>query len=233
MRSIGILCGGLATRLRPMTETVPKALIEIAGKPFICHQLDYLAMQGFSRVVLCVGYLGEMIRDVVGQGASWDLHVSYSFDGPALLGTGGAIKKALPQLGEEFFIFYGDSYLPSEFRKVEEAFMSKQKLGLMTVLKNKNQWDKSNVIYQKNILVEYNKTINKPEMQYIDYGLGILKSSIFDQYSNKDSFDIAEVYNNLSLIGKLQGYEVYERFYEIGSYQGIEDTEQYLLKIGK
>lgn len=233
MLAVGILCGGLATRLRPITETVPKALIEIAGKPFISHQLEYLSSQGISNVVLCIGYLGEMIRNVVGNGSQWGLEVSYSFDGSRLLGTGGAIKKALPLLGGEFFVFYGDSYLPIEFNQIQEAFFLGKKLGLMTVLKNQNQWDTSNVFYENGILVEYNKANVRPEMQYIDYGLGILKASVFDKYSDQEMFDLSKVYNDLSLSGELQGHEIYERFYEIGSYQGIADTEEYLLKRGK
>lgn len=228
MLSVAILAGGLATRLRPITETIPKALIEIAGEPFINHQLKYLKKQGISSVVLCIGYLGEMIKSVVGDGSQFGLQVHYSFDGPKLLGTGGAIKAALPILGPHFYIFYGDSYLPIEFEPVEKAYFSSKKLGLMTVLRNNNQWDKSNVIYENHQLVEYNKNLLKPNMSYIDYGLGILNSDVFTAYSEDTPFDLSIVYNDLSIKNQLFGFEVKNRFYEIGSHQGIIETEQYL-----
>jgi len=230
MFPIVILAGGLATRLRPVTQTIPKALIEVAGKPFIEHQLEYLKHQGISSVVLCIGYLGEMIQEAVGNGSRWGLQVSYSHDGAKLLGTGGALKKALPMLGEQFFILYGDSYLPIDFAKVQTAFLESGQLGLMTVLKNQNQWDKSNVQFEQKRLIKYNKEEITPQMHYIDYGLGLLMRSVLESYSQKESFDLAEVYNNLSLAGELAGYEVFERFYEIGSHQGIADTQTYLLQ---
>ena len=230
MLPIVILAGGLATRLRPVTQKIPKSLIEVAGKPFIEHQLEYLKLQGIGSVVLCIGYLGEMIQETVGNGSRWGLHVNYSPDGPALLGTGGALKQALPLLGEKFFILYGDSYLPINFSKVQGAFLERGQLGLMTVLKNKNQWDKSNVQFEQGHLIEYNKVAITTRMHYIDYGLGLLKSSALDSYSQNESFDLAKVYNDLSLAGELAGYEVLERFYEIGSHQGIADTQTYLLQ---
>ncbi len=230
MLPVVILAGGLATRLRPVTETVPKALIEVAGKPFIEHQLEYLSKQGITSVVLCIGYLGKMIQDIVGNGSRWNMRVSYSHDGPFLLGTGGAIKQALSLLGEQFFILYGDSYLPINFSKVQTAFINSQHLALMTVLKNNNQWDTSNVQFEKGKLIEYNKKIFNPKMHYIDYGLGLMDASVISTYSANEVFDLSEVYSGLSIRKQLAGYEVFERFYEIGSYQGIADTEDYLLK---
>jgi len=228
MLPVAILAGGLATRLRPITETIPKALIEVAGKPFIYHQINYLKYQGISSVVLCVGYLGNMIQDLLGDGSQLGINIKYSFDGPVLLGTGGAIKQALPLLEKSFFILYGDSFLPINFSEVEKAYLSSNKLGLMTVLKNENQWDKSNVIYQMNSLIEYNKEVIRPNMHYIDYGLGILNSNVFNAYPAEESFDLSKVYNQLSLNKQLYGFEVFERFYEIGSHQGILETEEYL-----
>ena len=230
MLPVAILAGGLATRLRPVTQTIPKALIEVAGKPFIEHQLEYLHKQGVSSVVLCIGYLGEMIQELVGDGSRWGMQVTYSPDGPVLLGTGGALKQALPLLGEQFFILYGDSYLPIDFSKVQAAFTESGQLGLMTVLKNQNQWDKSNVQYEQGQLVEYNKSVISPQMHYIDYGLGVLQAKALDGYPAGQSFDLSQVYNQLSLQKQLAGHEVFERFYEIGSHQGIADTQTYLLQ---
>jgi MurNAc alpha-1-phosphate uridylyltransferase len=230
MFSVAILAGGLATRLRPITETIPKSLIQVAGRPFICHQLDYLRQQGINSVVLCIGYLGEMIQEVVGDGFQLDMRVSYSPDGPALLGTGGALRKALPLLGEDFFILYGDSYLPIDFCNVEKTYLASGKKGLMTILRNQNQWDKSNVEFDAGQIIEYNKTVIRPQMDYIDYGLGLLQADALHAYPDGQFFDLSKVYNNLSLADELAGYEVFERFYEIGSHKGIADTEAYLLE---
>lgn len=229
MWSVAILAGGLATRLRPITTTIPKSLIEVAGKPFIEHQLDYLQLQGIKSVVLCLGYLGEMIQDIVGDGSRWHMRVMYSHDGSILLGTGGALKQALPLLGEQFFILYGDSYLPINYSKVQSAYIHGRQQGLMTVLKNQNRWDRSNVHFEKGKIFEYNKELFKPQMNYIDYGLAILSACVFENYPSNQPFDLSKIYNKLSLRQQLVGYEVFERFYEIGSHQGIADTQHYLI----
>lgn len=233
MLPVIILAGGLATRLRPITETIPKALVEVAGKPFILHQLEYLKKQGLSKIVLSIGYLGEMIREVIGDGSQLGLEIQYSFDGKILLGTGGAIKKALPMLGNSFFVLYGDSFLPINFSEVGSAFLDSHKKGLMTVLKNENQWDTSNVIYENGQIIEYNKKTITPPMLYIDYGLGVLKSDVLSSYPLNTPFDLSDVYNQLSLQGQLAGFEVFQRFYEIGSLVGIQETENYLLTAKK
>jgi NDP-sugar pyrophosphorylase family protein len=228
MLPVAILAGGLATRLRPITEKIPKALIEVAGKPFIFHQLQYLRKEGIKKVVLCLGYLCEMIQEEVGDGSKFDLDITYSYDGDFLLGTGGSIKKALPLLDENFYVLYGDSFLPIHFSQVEESFLNSKKLALMTVILNENQWDKSNVIFKDGIVLEYNKKEPKSEMKFIDYGLGILSKSLFDKYEEKVAFDLADFYHLLSIENQLAGFEVKERFYEIGSHQGIKETELYL-----
>jgi len=233
MLPVAILAGGLATRLHPITETIPKALIEVAGMPFICRQLEYLHIQGITRVVLCIGYLGEMIKAVVGNGKRFDIDVAYSLDGPVLLGTGGALKHALPLLNEQFFVLYGDSFLPLDFAPVEQAFFKSKKAALMTVMKNGDRWDKSNVLLREDKLVEYNKHSPLPEMSFIDYGLGVMTSRVLERYPIEQAFDLSEVYHELSLQGQLAGYEVYERFYEIGSHHGLKEAEMYFLKKGK
>jgi len=234
MLPVVILAGGLATRLRPITETIPKALVDVAGQPFIVHQLSYLRDQGVCKVVLCIGYLGEMIEAVVGNGNRFGLDVSYSSDGPVLLGTGGAIKKALPMLGDQFLVLYGDSFLPVDFGVVEKAYLVSGLGALMTVLKNGDRWDKSNVLFTDGRLVEYNKRAPRPGMAYIDYGLGVLSSAVLADYTADQTFDLANVYHSLSLQGRLAGLEVHERFYEIGTHSGLKETEAYLLtKEGK
>lgn len=231
MLPVAILAGGLATRMRPITETIPKSLIEISGKPFIFYQLEYLRSQGVKHVVLCVGFLGHMIEAKIGDGTDFGLHVSYSFDGPALLGTGGSLRQALPQLGEYFFVLYGDSFLPINYQLIEQVFFQREKVALLTVLKNNNSWDKSNVLFQDNKLLEYNKQSPTPNMSYIDYGLSILDSKLFNHVPVENSpFDLSDMYQKLSQLGQLEGYEVYDRFYEIGSFSGLKETEAYFMK---
>jgi len=229
MFPVAILAGGLATRLRPITQTIPKALVEVAGKPFILRQLEYLREQGVQRVVLCIGYLGEIIQDIVGTGEQFGLQVSYSPDGSTLLGTGGALKKALPLLGEHFFILYGDSYLPVDFSVVQQAYIRSRQQALMTVLENGDRWDKSNVLFEGGLLVEYNKRTPRQGMAYIDYGLGVVATEVFDQYPTDAPFDLADVYQTLSKQGQLAGFEVHDRFYEIGSHSGLKEAEDFFL----
>lgn len=227
MPPVAILAGGLATRMRPATEKIPKALLDVAGKPFIARQLEYLARQQVSQVVLCVGYLGEMIEDEIGDGAGFGLKVSYSFDGEKLLGTGGALRKALPLLGDAFFVLYGDSFLPVAFAPIAGAFAASGQPALMTVLENRGQWDRSNVLMREGRLIEYNKAAARADFTYIDYGLGLLKSEILRAMPDDVIVDLAEIYRLFSLAGKLAAYVVHERFYEIGSPDGLKETSDY------
>lgn len=228
MYSLVILAGGLATRLRPITATIPKALIEINGRPFIEWQLEYLSKQNIKNIVISVGYLGEMIKEVVGAGNSFGLNIQYSFDGEELLGTGGAVKKAIPLLSDDFFIMYGDSYLPINFSHVSDFYENTDKVALMTILKNDGKWDLSNVSKVNDSAIFYDKKNRNNTMQYIDYGLSLVNKSIFNRSKNHFKFDLAELFNQLSHEGKLVGYEVKERFYEIGSFEGIKEISDYL-----
>ena len=231
MLPVVILAGGLATRMKPITEKIPKSLIEVNGKPFILHQLDYLKSQGIQNIVLCIGHLGHMIESLIGDGKALDLNIQYSLDGDKLLGTGGAIKKALPLLSKDFFVLYGDSYLPINYKDVEDTYVSSKKNALITVIKNNNQWDKSNVEFASGTLIEYKKHHPNKRMQYIDYGLSILNQSIFDTYPENESFDLSDLYHTLSLHNHLAGFETFDRFYEIGSQNGLKETENYLSKV--
>lgn len=227
---IAILAGGLATRLYPMTTTIPKSMIMVAGRPFIEWQLDYLKQQGIQRVILCVGHLGEQIQSYLGSGERYGLELVFSFDGPSLLGTGGALKRALPLLGDVFFVLYGDSYLPISFRSLEEEFHHQEQPALMTIIKNKNRWDVSNVCFESGVLREYNKQVPNVKMDYIDYGLSILSASMLTNYPVDEPFDLAQVYHSCSLQGDIRGHEVFSRFYEIGTPQGWQETTNFLSK---
>jgi NDP-sugar pyrophosphorylase family protein len=226
---VAILAGGLATRLRPLTDQIPKALIDINGEPFAAHQLRLLRSQGVERVVFCVAYLSEVIRDFVGDGARFSLSVAYASDGPVLQGTGGAIRRALPLLGDRFFVVYGDSYLPCDFSAIQRAFSQSGKKGLMTVHNNEGRWDTSNVELVNGEIVRYDKLQRSPSMQYIDYGLGLFTREAFDGF-DEGPLDLATVYQRLLSRGELAAYEVPERFYEIGSPVGIDDLRAYLAR---
>lgn len=218
-----ILAGGLATRLRPLTEKIPKSLIEINGVPFIERQLELLKSRGFKKAVICLGYLGEQVVDYVEANKNFGLDVSYSFDGDILLGTAGAVKKALPLLPENFFVTYGDSYLPTQYFPIQEHFLKSNKSALMTVFKNNNQWDPSNIEFNSGEILVYDKKNKTSAMQYIDYGLSIYHRSCFDAVATTHPTDLADLLQTLIAQKQLAGFEVHERFYEVGSFTGIEE----------
>ena len=226
--TVAILAGGLATRLRPVTERVPKSLLDVNGEPFIAHQLRLLRGNGARRVVLCVGFLGEMIRDVVGDGRAFGVKVEYSFDGTRLLGTAGAIRNALPLLGDAFFVLYGDSYLVCDYAAVERVFKTSGKLALMTVFRNDGKWDTSNVEFDGARILAYSKQDRTPRMKFIDYGLGVCSAKAFERVRAGEPRDLADLYEELLGEGKLAGTEVSQRFYEIGSAAGLEETARFL-----
>ena len=227
---VAIITGGLGTRLENKTLNKAKVLIDVAGEPFISRQLKYLSDQGLKDVVLCTAHLGKQIKDFVGDGSKFNLNVTYSDDGVKLLGTGGSIKKALNLLGKNFFILYGDTFLPINFLQVEKVYFQQKKPALMTVLKNKGRWDKSNAVF-KNKTLEYNKKNPKKNMNYIDYGLSIIDSVIFNSFPFNKTFDLADVFEDLSNKNMLAGLEIFDRFYEIGSINGLNDTIEFFKKL--
>lgn len=225
---VALLAGGLATRLRPMTETIPKSLILINEEPFINYQLKLLQQRGVRNVVICAGFLGEMIQAHVGNGSSFGLNVQYSFDGDKPLGTGGALKRALPLLEERFFVLYGDSLLTCDYASVQRHFALSQKLGLMTIFQNEGQWDTSNIEYVAGQLLVYDKVNRTKNMRHIDYGLGILSKKAFDLVPEDQPIDLAVIYQFLLKDQQMAAYEVSERFYEIGSFAGISELRYHL-----
>lgn len=226
---VAILAGGLATRLRPITETIPKALAPVADEAFLAHQLRLLCSRGIRRAVLCVGYLGEMIQRDFGDTA-FGVELRYSFDGPKLLGTGGALKRALPLLDDAFFVLYGDSYLPIDYAAVAAAWESSGQRALMTVFRNEGAWDTSNVEFVGGKIARYDKRERTPAMHHIDYGLSIFRRDVFDAYPAGEPFDLADVQRDLAVAGQLAGHEVTRRFYEIGSHEGLAELDQFLRK---
>jgi len=223
-----IIAGGIATRLRPITETIPKSLIPICGRPFLTYQIDILKKNGIYDIVLLVGYLGEQIEARFGDGSGSGVHITYSYERESLLGTGGAIRNALPMLTDEFFVLYGDSYLDIDYQSVHSAFKIAKLPALLVVYKNNNQWDTSNLIFVDNRVILYDKRHRTPDMKYIDYGLSVLTKQVVEGIPPDIEYDLGDVYHTLSVSGKLAGYEVDTRFYEIGSKSGIHNFETYI-----
>lgn len=229
---VAILAGGLATRLRPITEKIPKLLVEVAGEPFFSHQLRLLKKNGLTKIVLCVGYLGEQIVAQYGDGAKWGVEIQYSFDGEKLLGTGGALIRALPKLGDAFYVLYGDSYLPVDYQAVGRSFLDSGKLGLMTVFENREAYDASNVWFEDGRIRLYSKTEKPPQMKHIDYGLGVFRAAAFAGCPRDAVVDLAAIQSDLCRRGELAGYEMPERFYEIGSPAGLKELDELLRQKG-
>lgn len=228
-----ILAGGIGSRMRPHTETVPKAMLPVAGRPFTDWQLAWLADQGVQRLLFSIGHLGSSIEEFVGDGRRWGVEAEFVEDGPRLLGTAGAIRRAATTglLDDAFFVLYGDSYLQLDLTEVEAAYRASAKAALMTVIRNDDRWDKSNVIFEDNRVVRYDKyaTTGREAMKYIDYGLSVLTRSLFEDPAPDDEpADLAPLLGALSANGQLAGFEARERFFEVGSPQGLQDLEAYL-----
>jgi NDP-sugar pyrophosphorylase family protein len=207
---------------------VPKILVEVAGEPFFSHQIRLLRNSGLSRIVLCVGYLGERVVEIYGDGSKWDVKIEYSFDGPILLGTGGALIRALPTLGEAFYVLYGDSYLPIDYTAVGRSFIESGKLGMMTVFENRERFDPSNVWFDSGSIRAYDKKNKIPAMRHIDYGLNVFRRSAFDGFPRDEFVDLSVVQRALLERKQLAGFEVAVRFFEIGSHAGLKELDRLL-----
>lgn len=229
---VAILAGGLATRLQPVTERIPKSLVDVAGQPFAVHQIQLLRRHGLTDILFLVGHLGELIAEALGDGHQWGVRLRYLHDGARPLGTGGALLRALPELGDPFFVLYGDSYLECDYGAVEDAFAANGRRGLMTVLRNDDQWDRSNVRFSDGRILCYDKQGRTPEMRHIDYGLGVFRKAAFDGSPEGTAFDLAAVYQDLLARDDLAGFQVPSRFYEIGSLSGLEETRVHLAAKG-
>jgi NDP-sugar pyrophosphorylase family protein len=200
----------------------------VAGQPFLIHQLRLLRSEGFRKIVLCVGYLGEMIRAKIGDGKRLNLQIDYSFDQPTLLGTGGALKRANSKLGDQFLVVYGDSYMPIDYAAVVKAFVRSEKPALMTVFENEGHWDASNVWLEAGEIYRYDKKERTSEMRHIDYGVSVLNAEVFAGFPDNAAFDLADLYSRLVSEKQMAAYEVKQRFYEIGSAKGLAELDDML-----
>jgi NDP-sugar pyrophosphorylase family protein len=222
--------------MRPLTESIPKALVPVAGRPFVDWQLRLLAARGVRQVVFSIGYRGDLLRDHVGDGSRLGVTVTWVDEGEELRGTGGAVRLALDRgaVEDEFFVLYGDSYLPVGMHGVEEAWRRSGLPALMTVMRNEGQWDTSNVIYGDGCVLLYDKSPppeRRADMRWIDYGLSVLTREVVTaRIEAGQVVDLADLLRDLSRTRQLAGFEVTERFYEVGSAGGVRDLESYLAR---
>jgi NDP-sugar pyrophosphorylase family protein len=229
IETAALLAGGLATRLGGLAKDTPKAMLDVGGRPFIEWQLEQVAAQGVKNVVLCLGHLAHAIEGHVGDGARWGLRARYSYDGPQALGTGGALKQALPLLGPVFFVLYADSWLRAPWAAMAAAYAQGDCDGVMSVLRNRGQWDKSNVKFEGGWVKAYDKKAPGPDFDWIDYGLNLFSAASFGRLG-KDAFDLGELQGLLAASGRLRGVEATERFYEIGTPEGLQETRAFLTR---
>jgi len=221
-----ILAGGLGTRLGALVEGEPKPLLEVAGDPFLVHQLRLLASHGVSDVVLCVGYRGEAIADLIGPRCC-GVEITYRFDNPGLDGTLGAIRGALDALGERFLVLYGDTYLRIDYAAAAAAWQASGLAAMMAVLRNEGRWDTSNAVFDGTRVTAHDKRMPDPRMRWIDYGLSGLHSDTV-LASDQAMRDLADLYGELAARGELFGFEATERFYEIGTPESLRETDAFL-----
>ena len=227
---IVILAGGMGTRLKAVAGNLPKAMVPVAGKPFIEHQLALIKKSGAERVLLCTGYRGELIENHLGDGRRFGLNISYSRESPdKLLGTGGALVNAYPKLEDMFLVIYGDSYLPTDYGKVFRTFQGASLPALMCVYRNLNQWDRSNVKIAGSKVVFYSKAPGQENPDYIDYGLSGFKKSVIEQYTAaRLPLDLAAIQASLVEDRLMAAHVVAERFYEIGKPSGLDELDKHL-----
>jgi NDP-sugar pyrophosphorylase family protein len=223
-----ILAGGLGTRLGALTADRPKALVPVNGRPFLAHVLALLAEHGLRRILVLHGHRGGQLEEAFGDGSQIGVHIAYRHDGPRLLGTGGALRNAADLLEDEFLVLYGDTYLDIDYGAVIREFHASGKPALMTVLRNQGRWDASNVLFHDGKLLRYDKAHHLPEMEHIDYGLAALRREIVEELPPRQPADLAGLYAGLVAEGRMAAFEVFKRFYEIGTPQGLADTERYL-----
>lgn len=224
---IAILSGGLGTRLGELTRNTPKSLIQIAGKPFLEYQLDFLKKAGIENILLCTGHMGKQIENIFGNGNRYGVNIKYSHEEKPL-GTAGALKNGEDKLKDPFITLYGDSYVFLDFSEMTSYFQSQDKLALMTVFRNSDRYDRSNTAIQGHLVKEYSKKNRTGDMEYIDYGVNIFRKSVLEMIPENQFCSLEELFPKLIEEEQLLAYEVHQRFYETGSPEGLEDFKQYI-----
>ncbi len=223
-----ILAGGLGTRLGRLTQTIPKPMIPVNGRPFLEHEIGLLKRSGISDFVLCIGHLGEQVEDHFGNGSRWGVRVRYSYDGPKLMGPAGALKGAEPLLKECFFVTYGDAYLRADYRNIMRALLDSGRLGLMTVYENHNRYGRSDVVVRGGHVVRYDKKSRGRGMDWVNFGVSAFRKRALALIPSERECKEEEFYGELIKRDELLAFTVEERFYEIGSPRALKEFERFI-----
>jgi MurNAc alpha-1-phosphate uridylyltransferase len=227
---VAIIAGGLATRLGKLTQNVPKSLLIIKDKPFLQYQLERLRERGIEDVVICTGHLGHQIQDHFGDGSRFGVNLVYSHEEKPV-GTAGALRLARDKLQGTFFTIYGDSYLSLDFAAILKHFDSQNRLALMTVYENADLYDRSNTVVKGQLVEKYSKKERTPGMVYIDYGANLFRKRVLELVPEGQFYSLEDLFAQLIERKELLAYEVKERFYEIGSLQGLTEFGEYMEKL--
>lgn len=225
---IVIICGGLATRLGNLAKKTPKSMMDINGKPFIEHQIEMLKKQNIKNIVLCTGHLSEKIESYLGDGKNFGVDIKYSYDGGKRLGPMGAVKNAESILEKDFFIMYGDSYIFVDFNKVYDFYKENNELVCMVVYKNKNKYDKSNLIVENNRVIGHKDLKVEGKIEYIDYGTSILNKKSLDFIPKDSFFSTEDFFKKMIKKNQLLAYEIKKRFYHIGNPKALEEFRNFV-----
>lgn len=227
---VAILAGGMGTRLRPMTEKIPKPMVEAAGKPFLEHEISLLKQGGILDYVLCVGYRGEQVEEYFGDGRRWGVRVRYSYDGEELMGAAGALKRAEPLLHDRFFVTYGDAYLRADYRRMMAAFVASGSLAMMAVLHNKNRYGNSDLDVRAGRVVRYDKKAGGKGLEWVNFGVSAMRKRALDFIPKGRACGEEEFYGKLIERGELRAYPVRNRFYEIGTPKSLAEFERFFAR---
>ena len=228
MHQVVILAGGYATRLKELTSKTPKSLININGSPFLKLQIQLLKSHGVTNLLMCIGHLGDKIIDYIESQNNFEMSIEFSNDGNKPLGTAGSIRKALPKLEESFFVLYGDSYLTINYNLISKYYMNYKLSNLMTITKKIKNGLNANVKMEGNNLREYSKSSFKEDFNFIDYGLSLYKAETFELLPKDEHIDLESVVKKLIYEDNLKAFETEDEYFEIGSYDGIEELSSYL-----
>jgi NDP-sugar pyrophosphorylase family protein len=223
-----ILAGGKGTRLRPLTYRIPKPMVHISGKPFLQHQMEFIKSFCIYEVLLLVGYLGDHIVKYFGNGAEFGVDIDYAYE-KTPLGTGGALKNAESQLAGEFLLLNGDTLLPIDYGELIQYFRRHNRIGAIAVYSNSEKIAPNNIaIGKSNLVMTYNKK-NSQGMTHIDAGVMVFKKEVVDLIPGDQICSLEEeIFHKLIRAKQLVAFSTNQRFYDIGSFKGLEGIKEIL-----
>jgi len=240
MTKIVIVAGGLATRMLPITEEIPKCLVDINGKPLIQHQLEFFKSKGYTEFIFCVAHLADKVKEYFGNGSEFGIKIQYVQETKELMGTAGSVKLAEPLIIEpEFIVYYGDNLTSMDMGRLRKFHSLKRSLATIVLRPSPPNYKASSIILlhpdnriklflEKPTPVDYDKYCE--EKMYINSGIYLFGREIFGMIPKDTKFDFAK-----DLFPKLLnfrepffGYPTTEFFREIGR---VEKYEAFLLEV--